>query len=41
MKNAELLGMMRERAVALGRPTAAMHIAETILAGLESKPTLR
>jgi processive 1,2-diacylglycerol beta-glucosyltransferase len=41
MKNAELLGMMRERAVALGRPTAAMHIAETILAGLESKRTLR
>jgi processive 1,2-diacylglycerol beta-glucosyltransferase len=40
MKNAELLGMMRERAAALGRPTAATRIAEAVLAGLESKRTL-
>ena len=40
MKNAELLGMMRERATALGRPAAATRIAEAVLAGLESKRTL-
>ncbi len=41
MKNAELLGMMRERALAVGRPTAAVNIARTILTGLESKESLR
>lgn len=40
MRNVELLDMMRERALALGRPTAAMRIAETILTGLESKQTV-
>ena len=41
MKNGELLGMMRERALAVGHPAAALKIAETLLAGLESKGSLR
>ncbi len=41
MRNGELLGMMRERAQAVGHPAAAVNIAETILAGLESKASLR
>jgi processive 1,2-diacylglycerol beta-glucosyltransferase len=40
MKSEELLGMMRERAIALGRPAAATQIAEAVLAGIESKRTL-
>jgi processive 1,2-diacylglycerol beta-glucosyltransferase len=40
MTNGKLLGMMGERAVALGQPAAATRIAEVMLAGLESKRAL-
>jgi processive 1,2-diacylglycerol beta-glucosyltransferase len=37
MKNDELFDMMRERAEALGRPDAALRIAEAVLVGIGSK----
>ena len=40
MGKSELLDMMRDRALALGRPEAALKIAEAILGGLELKASV-
>ncbi len=40
LRNPELLGMMRERALAMGRPDAAIEIARRVLADLPPRPVV-